>query len=372
MSIIGEDKKNTQGKVYFTRAEGTDDVKVGRAGDPKSRRSQLQTANSNNLVVEFCHSTHQPAKLETQIHDDLAHCNIRGEWYVLPSNTDYQKIIENAEQKLNMLNESAEEVSRLKTSLACAKARLQDLQPKKRKKDKVVLTTPDVNATPQYDLSIPMVSFEDPVTDQIKTYLSQIEILYKVFDNVSIDPDTLTLSLNEAVFHALLAEPNMDSREARDLSQLMVSVISNRRRRGRLAAGKGPSGKKRHKHEGTYLDYHSLCIELLRQKRLSVVPHALVCMSANVLATSPTFILALNCRLRKISNGRPNAILIRCVLGLGDDTELQAYMSQVREYNLRTMPCMQLVRVKGQHTMRTCGNHIIFGKEKCSYHMRRE
>ena len=51
-------------------------------------------------------------KLETRILDDLAHCNIRGEWFTLPSNTDYQKIIDNAEQKLNMLNESSEEVSR--------------------------------------------------------------------------------------------------------------------------------------------------------------------------------------------------------------------------------------------------------------------
>ena len=230
------------------------ELRLRWSGEPHvslSRRSQLQTANSKKLVVEFFYSTHQPVKLETRILDDLAHCNIRGEWFTLPSNTDYQKIIDNVEQKLNMLNESSEEVSRLKNSLACAKARLQDLQPRKRKKDKVVhnVTTLGVNATPQYDMSIPMVSFEDPVTDQIKTYLSQIEILYKVFDNVSIDPDTLTLSLNEAVFHALLAEPNMDSREARDLSQLMVSVISNRRRRGRLAAGEGPSGKKRHKHE---------------------------------------------------------------------------------------------------------------------------
>ena len=129
MSTIGEDGKHIQGKVYFTRADGTDNVKVGC------------DANSENLVVEFCYSTHQPVKLETQIHDDLAKYNIRGKWFKLPSNTDYQKIIDNAEQKLNILHEISEQVSRLKKSLTCAKARLQDLSarpPKSRTRNKYI------------------------------------------------------------------------------------------------------------------------------------------------------------------------------------------------------------------------------------------
>ena len=101
LNIEEEDtgKRHCTGKVYFTRAEGTDDVKVGRAYDPQIRKSQLQTGNSKNLVVEFSYPTPQPVKFETQIHADLAHNNVRGEWFTLPHGTDYQKIAETKKRK---------------------------------------------------------------------------------------------------------------------------------------------------------------------------------------------------------------------------------------------------------------------------------
>ena len=61
-------------------------------------------------------------------------------------------------------------------------------------------------------LMIPMVLFEDTVPNQIKKYIDKIEILYNVFDSVSIDPDNLTLSLNEAMFHAFLAVSPMSTK----------------------------------------------------------------------------------------------------------------------------------------------------------------
>ena len=101
LNIEEEDKRKNHcpGKVYFTRAEGTDDVKVGRSYDPQIRKSQLQTGNSKNLVVEFSYPTPQPVKFETQIHADLAHNNVRGEWFTLPHGTDYQKIAETKKRK---------------------------------------------------------------------------------------------------------------------------------------------------------------------------------------------------------------------------------------------------------------------------------
>ena len=116
LNIEEEDKRKNHcpGKVYFTRAEGTDDVKVGRAYDPQIRKSQLQTGNSKNLVVEFSYPTPQPVKFETQIHADLAHINIRGEWFTLPHGTDYQKIAEDAEEKLKVLNEDIKDVTGLR------------------------------------------------------------------------------------------------------------------------------------------------------------------------------------------------------------------------------------------------------------------
>ena len=223
------------------------------------------------------------------------------------------------------------------------------------------------------DNLISMVSFEDTVPVQIKAHVDQIEILYNVFDSVSIDPHTPTLSLNEALFHSFLAEPEMNEHDAREKSKAAMSIITNRRRRQMLAVGgEELSATKRHKNNGTYLTYHSLCMELLQQKQLSVVPYALVRMSANVLATSPTFILALNCRLRKIAQGHVNTILLGCVLGIRDSVEFELYLSQVQEHNSRSMPCMQEVMVKGQNRMRTCGIRVNFGKEKCSYHLRRK
>ena len=133
---------------------------------------------------------------------------------------------------------------------------------------------------------------------------------------------------------------------------------------------------KRHKSEGTFLDYHSMCMELLHQKELTTVPHALVRMSANILATSPTFILALNCRIRKIAQGNVNVTIIQCVLGISDSAEFESYLFQVREHNLRAMPCMQQVQVQGgrntNNKSRTCGIRVNFGKDKCSYHLKRK
>jgi hypothetical protein len=53
-------------------------------------------------------------KFETQIHADLAHINIRGEWFTLPHGTDYQKIVEDAEEKLKVLNEDIKDVTGLR------------------------------------------------------------------------------------------------------------------------------------------------------------------------------------------------------------------------------------------------------------------
>ena len=62
-----------------------------------------------------------------------------------------------------------------------------------------------------------------------------------------------------------------------------------------------------------------------------------------------TFVLALNERIRKISQGRVNTAILSCVLGISDPAKFNLYMSQVREYNLMSMPCMQTMQVKGEH-----------------------
>ena len=54
------------------------------------------------MVIDFVHPTLFAFDLEDQVHRDLKSSEIRGEWYLLPINVDYQNIINIAEHKLNI------------------------------------------------------------------------------------------------------------------------------------------------------------------------------------------------------------------------------------------------------------------------------
>ena len=84
------------------REINTKRVKIGHAADPQVRRHRLQTDNPYMLVVDFVHPTLVAELLENQLHQDCKSSKICGEWYELPINVDYQNIINNAENKLNM------------------------------------------------------------------------------------------------------------------------------------------------------------------------------------------------------------------------------------------------------------------------------
>ena len=345
--------------IYFIQEADSDLFKIGFSNDPRNRRSTFQVGNPHELVIRFTYQTQRPRDLEDQIHIDLVSSLIRGEWYALPSEPDYQSIIRNAENNLNIRNEKA-----LQRDVEVEIERLND-HLKELKLVNTLSVEREASIKNHSDVIMPNISFDSMVTDQIKAQIDQIEILYNVFDSVSINPDDLTLSLNEAMFHAFLAEPDIKPIEARELSKAAIGLVTKRRHRHKNYESVG-----RVQNNGTYMDYHSLCLELLHQKRLTVVPQAIVRMSANVICTSPAFILALNCRLRKITTGQPNVLLIRSVLGMGDEKEFNMYLSQVRDYNLHGKLCSVNVNVKGQKSIRQCGIRINFGKETCSYHLR--
>ena len=71
----------------------------------QTRRTALQVGNPHKLVITFKHQTQRPDDLEDQLHADLISSLVRGEWYALTGTIDYQSIIRDAENKLNIRNE---------------------------------------------------------------------------------------------------------------------------------------------------------------------------------------------------------------------------------------------------------------------------
>ena len=349
--------------IYFMQQTDSDLFKIGFSNDPQIRRTALQVGNPHKLVLQFTHRTQRPDDLEDQIHADLNSSLVRGEWYSLPGTIDYQSIIRDAENKLNIRNEEMLQkeigVQRLKLRQQLHELESQERMSKERERF--------AKGVDYHDSILPIIPFEDTIDEQISIDVDQVKILYSVFDCVSIDPTNFTMSMNEALFHAFLAEPNANKDQAMNLTRTAMKSICARRcrqiRDGELA------DQNREKNEGSFMDYHSLCIELLRQKHLTVVPRAIVRMSAIILATSPTFVLALNHQIQKITKGRPNMILMRCVWGIGDTLELETYLSQVQKYNLHAIMCPVIVHVEGKKKSGQCGRRVNFGKAHCSYHL---
>ena len=85
------------GVVYFLRLEGTDMVKVGYSSNLLRRISTLQTACPWNLLLEHVHTTPHCAQLEKVLHVALAPARVRGEWFHLPSDYDYGRLLSDAQ-----------------------------------------------------------------------------------------------------------------------------------------------------------------------------------------------------------------------------------------------------------------------------------
>ena len=91
--------------IYFMQQAESGLFKIGFSNDPQTRRTALQVGNPHKLVITFTHQTQRPDDLEDQIHADLIASLVRGEWYALTGTIDYQSIIRDAENKLNIRNE---------------------------------------------------------------------------------------------------------------------------------------------------------------------------------------------------------------------------------------------------------------------------
>lgn len=211
------------------------------------------------------------------------------------------------------------------------------------------------------------VSFEDSMDTQIAAFVKQVEHLYSLFDAVFFDPRTFQFSLNDALFQCFMMEPNMTTEEARKKSTRSMNKNCTRIFR----EGKRVASHETSKRAGTFLPYIDLCKCLVKEKGLTVVPNAIIGISAHAISPSPTFILALMQRLREIATGKVNIVLIRCILGLEKTQEFDKYLEQLVSWNSRNQLCDENVCARGKRKQSKCGRRVNINQEKCSYHLKR-
>jgi hypothetical protein len=200
------------------------------------------------------------------------------------------------------------------------------------------------------------------MSNQVKAFIDHGQALYKNFDGVSIDPTNLHFSLTDAIFQAFAVDPNVSKDEARVNSKKWTKNINARLKR--KGGGSTKCGNE------TFLPYQQICRELMNIPELEVFPTALVQMSVHVLCPSPTFILALMCRIREVAEGGVNMVLIQSILGARKDEQFSSYLAQIKEWNSRNQLCQDEVG-KNKKRKSVCGKRVNLNKAKCSYHLHR-
>jgi hypothetical protein len=94
--------------VYLIKSdEGA--YKIGYSKNPKKRLNQLQTGNSNKLMLVETYESPNSFKIEKTLHRKFGFCKTNGEWFdlnLMDENNfhDYCKIIDNSIIKLKELN----------------------------------------------------------------------------------------------------------------------------------------------------------------------------------------------------------------------------------------------------------------------------
>jgi hypothetical protein len=94
----------------------------------------------------------------------------------------------------------------------------------------------------------------------------------------------------------------------------------------------------------------------------------IILLAAREIAPSSVQIAVLMLHLKDISEGKLNANVAYSVLGLCDESERDAYLSDLKLFR---PSCRDLVRCKGGSS-RACGQRVMYGKDSCSYHMRKK
>ena len=94
--LIGEENNENRYKIGSTRCKNIN-----------KRLKQLQTGNSNKLLIENYYETNKPFKLETMLHNRFKDVNVIGEWFEISEDDKknfkniceyYQKIIDSLKE----------------------------------------------------------------------------------------------------------------------------------------------------------------------------------------------------------------------------------------------------------------------------------
>ena len=91
--LHSEPRHTPPAEVYFIRAGATDLVKVGCSANVAQRLSSLQTANGEELKLEYSFMSSRAREHELAFHRHLAHAHVRGEWFRLPSGYDFAALV---------------------------------------------------------------------------------------------------------------------------------------------------------------------------------------------------------------------------------------------------------------------------------------
>lgn len=94
--------------VYLIKSLSSSEYKIGVSKDPHMRIKNIQTGNSEELVVIDRYYTEYPNKIETSIHNLLSGNKKKGEWFDLSISEEvkFVELCKNIEKTINFLKES--------------------------------------------------------------------------------------------------------------------------------------------------------------------------------------------------------------------------------------------------------------------------
>ena len=87
------EKSTLQKDVYFIRMVNTSYVKIGFSGDVIQRLKQLSIGNAILLQLDYKFKSSRYRLHESSLHAYFIDNNVRGEWFELPTDTNYDNIV---------------------------------------------------------------------------------------------------------------------------------------------------------------------------------------------------------------------------------------------------------------------------------------
>lgn len=94
--------------IYLIKEENNRRYKIGVSKHPEKRLLEVQTSNSNKVILVDVIPVKNPWKVETMIHLKCREYSTQGEWFELPDDVleTFEQTIKTIDNNLNALKES--------------------------------------------------------------------------------------------------------------------------------------------------------------------------------------------------------------------------------------------------------------------------